>query len=206
MLYTIFDLETTGFNGTSDAVCQFAFITVNQNLLPVRARNYYFYKEGMPWSEQAAAVHGLTRSFLKQYEDEYEQNLIRMYTVLQRGNLVGHNSNGFDIPFANQFLMREGFPPIVPGVCYDTMLLWHRTFGKRMKLANLPSALGIPESQIIQLAQIMFKENAGDLRSHNACYDVAATTCCLREAVKKGLCSLKPVSAQEQRAQVSLSI
>ena len=48
MLYTIFDLETTGFNGTSDAVCQFAFITVNQNLLPVRARNYYFYKEGMP--------------------------------------------------------------------------------------------------------------------------------------------------------------
>ena len=107
MLYTIFDLETTGFNGTSDAVCQFAFITVNQNLLPVRARNYYFYKEGMPWSEQAAAVHGLTRSFLKQYEDEYEQNLIRMYTVLQRGNLVGHNSNGFDIPFANQFLMRD---------------------------------------------------------------------------------------------------
>lgn len=75
-----------------------------------------------------------------------------------------------------------------------------------MKLANLPAALGIPESQIIQLAQIMFKENAGDLRSHNACYDVAATTCCLREAVKKGLCSLKPVSAQEQRAQVSLSI
>ena len=24
MLYTIFDLETTGFNGTSDAVCLFA--------------------------------------------------------------------------------------------------------------------------------------------------------------------------------------
>ena len=61
MLYTIFDLETTGFNGTSDAVCQFAFITVNQNLMPVRARNYYFYKEGMPWSEQAALhAHSLS--------------------------------------------------------------------------------------------------------------------------------------------------
>ena len=159
MLYTIFDLETTGFNGTSDAVCQFAFITVNQNLLPVRARNYYFYKEGMPWSEQAAAVHGLTRSFLKQYEDEYEQNLIRMYTVLQRGNLVGHNSNGFDIPFANQFLMREGFPPIVPGVCYDTMLLrrlgflrarlfsWPRLCSRRTPVTSGPTMLAMMSPQ-----------------------------------------------------------
>lgn len=206
MLYTIFDLETTGFNGTSDAVCQFAFITVNQNLLPVRAKNYYFYKEGMAWSEQAAAVHRLTREFLKQYESEYEHNLLRMYTVLQRGNLVGHNSNGFDIPFARQFLIREGFPVLQPEICYDTMQIWHRTFGKRMKLANLPAALGIPESQIMGLAQVMFKDNAGDLRAHNACYDVAATTCCLRAAVAKGLCSLKPVPASDQKASVSLSI
>jgi DNA polymerase III epsilon subunit-like protein len=206
MLYTIFDLETTGFSGTADSVCQFAFMTVNHNLLPVRARNYYFYKEGMSWSEEAAAVHGLTREFLKQHEKDYEKNLLSMYTVLQRGNLVGHNSNQFDIPFARQFLIREGFPPLQPEICYDTMQLWKRHFGKRMKLSNLPAELGIKESQIHNLASIMFKDAAGDLRSHNACYDVAATACCLRVAVAKGLCSLQPVPATAQKSMSSLSI
>lgn len=206
MLYTIFDLETTGFSGTSDSICQFAFLTVNQNMLPVRGRNYYFYKEGMSWSEEAASVHGLTRDFLKKYEQDYEQNLLRLYTVLQRGNLVGHNSNGFDIPFAMQFLIREGFPPIRPEICYDTMQLWRQPFGKRMKLSNLPEALGIPEEQIITLAKIMFKDQAGDLRSHNACYDVAATTCCLRAAITRGLCSLHPDNESVSKAAVTLSI
>lgn len=206
MLYTIFDLETTGFSGTSDAVCQFAFMTVNQDMLPVRARNYYMYKEGMSWSEEAAGVHKLTREFLKQYESEYEHNLLNMYTVLQRGNLVGHNSNGFDIPFVRQFLIREGFPPLEPGICFDTMQLWRKHFGKRMKLSNLPEALGIPESQIINLAKIMYKDNAGDLRAHNACYDVAATACCLKVAVSKGLCSLHPAPVAVQGSQAPLSI
>lgn len=206
MLYTIFDLETTGLSGTSDSVCQFAFMTVNQNMFPVRGRNYYLYKEGMTWSEEAAAVHGLTREFLKQYADDYEQNLLHMYTVLQRGNLVGHNSNSFDIPFARQFMLREGFPIIQPEICYDTMLLWKQPFGKRMKLSALPAALDIPEERIIHLAQIVFKVHAGDLRSHNACYDVAATACCLQAAVAKGLCSLQPVSDTRASAAVTFSI
>ena len=204
MLYTIFDLETTGLNGYRDAVCQFAFITVNQKLFPVRGRNYYLYREGMPWSEEAAAVHGLSREFLSQYAPDYEVNLQRMYTVLQRGNLVGHNSTSFDIPFASQFLVREGLPALDPGVCYDTMLLWRTTFGKKMKLADLPGALGIAEEQVIRLAQLMFKDTAGDLRSHNACYDTAATLLCLRAAVTKGLCSLSPVSERGRGVTISI--
>lgn len=200
MLYTIFDLETTGFNGTCDSIVQFAFITVNQNMMPVRGRNYYFYKEGMSWSTSAEEVHGLSQAFLRQYEDDYEENLRKLYTVLQRGNLVGHNSNSFDIPFASQFLVREGLPPIQPGICYDTMQLWRSTFGKRMKLRDLPTALDIPESQILTLAKVMFKDTAGDLRAHNACYDVAATTCCLQRAIRKGLCSLHPASAPVGKA------
>lgn len=206
MLYTIFDIETTGFSGTSDSVCQLAFMTVNQNMFPVRGRNYYLYKEGMSWSEEAAAVHGLTREFLKEHADKYDENLLHIYTVLQRGNLVGHNSNGFDIPFVRQFLLREGFPLLQPEICYDTMQLWRQPFGKRMKLSNLPEALGIPEARIMALAKAIFKDNAGDLRAHNACYDVAATACCLQAAVAKGLCSLQPVSAAVQAAPVSLSI
>lgn len=204
MLYTIFDLETTGFSGLSDEVCQFACITVNQNCSPVSAHNFYFYREGMQWSEQAEAVHGLTREFLKQYEEDYEKNLLRMYTLLQRGNLIGHNSNGFDIPFASQYLSRQGFPTLQPNICYDTMLLWKNRFKKRMKLSNLPKELGIPESRIELLSRALFKDKAGDLRSHNACYDVAATALCLRAAIMEGLCSLHLDQVMESAGTLSI--
>lgn len=206
MLYTIFDLETTGFSGISDSVVQFSFITVNHNLLPVRARNYYFYKEGMRWSEEAAAVHGLTREFLKQYEDEYEKNLLMLYTVLQRGNLIGHNSDSFDVPFASQFLVQNGLPPLMPEICYDTMKLWHKTFGKRMKLAALPDALGINKEDIIRTSNILFKGTAGEQRAHNASYDVTATMFVLREAVRRGICNLQPTTAAAPKPVVALSI
>lgn len=196
MLYTIFDLETTGFSGTSDNVCQFAAITVNQQFLPIRAQNYYFYKEGMKWSKDAEAVHGLSRQFLKQYEDQYNENLIKMYTTLQYGNLAGHNCKGFDIPFASQFLTREGLPLLRPNDCLDTMILWRPTFGKRMKLVELPKALGYTEEQILRMTKLLFKDKAGNLRPHDACYDTVATMLCLRKAAAKGLCSLTGTVAQ----------
>jgi len=192
MQFTVFDLETTGLNPSSAAVVQFAYITVNQNMLPIRGRNYYLYKEGMPWSEEAEAVHGLSQDFLRRYADQYDANLIHMYQVLQRANLIGHNSDGFDIPFASQFLAREGMPVLTPGFCFDTMKIWQGPFKKKMKLAALPGELGIPEESIITLAKLLFKDTAGDLRAHNSCYDVAATLCCMREALRQGLVSVAP--------------
>lgn len=206
MLYTIFDVETTGFSGTADSVCQFAAITVNQNFFPVRTHNYYFYKEGMPWSDSAEAVHGLSRDFLKQYESEYNDNLIRMYTVLQHGNLAGHNCKGFDIPFVSQFLRREGLPELVVADCLDTMILWRPEFKKRMKLVDLPGALGITEEQVLNTAKILFKKYPGERRPHDACYDTTATLLCLRVAAQRGLCSLNRQAASTGAGAVKIML
>jgi DNA polymerase III epsilon subunit-like protein len=182
--YTIFDIETTGLDPGSDAVIQLAFITVNQELFPLRSRNYYLYKRGMPWSKEAAAVHKLTQEFLQQYEADYERNLLNIYCALQRGSLVGHNSNSFDIPFTSQFLVREGLPRLSPDNSYDTMKIWQPKFGKRMKLGNLVKELGIEEESVTQLASVLFNESPEKLASHNACYDATATLLCWREALR----------------------
>lgn len=190
MQYTVFDTETTGLSPYSADIVQFAYITCNANLLPIRGRNYYFYKEGMHWSKEAEAVHGLSQEFLSQFADSYSENLIHMYQVTHRATLVGHNSDNFDIPFVRQFLSRQGLDAPVPMQCYDTMRLWRKDYGKKPKLSALPEFLGIEEETILRMATLIFGENSGDLRAHNACYDAAATLACFQKAVAMGKCSL----------------
>ena len=195
MQYTIFDIETTGLSPRSSAIVQFAYITCDSRLFPIRGRNYYFYKEGMPWSKEAEAVHGLSQEFLSQYKDQYDENLIHMYQVVHRATLVGHNSDAFDVPFVRQFLAGEGMEMPVPTQCYDTMKLWTKDYGRKPKLGALLSFLELDEDAIIRTAQLMFGADAGDLKAHNACYDVALTLACFRKAVEEGKCSLSSAMA-----------
>lgn len=194
MLYTIFDLETTGFSGTHNDVCQFTYLTIDHLLRIKHAANLYLYQPGMDWQEEAAKVHGLTRQFLSQFEGDYEKNLSHMYTVLQHGNLAGHNAIGFDVPFARDYMLRQGLPQLCPATTYDTMVLWRKHFGKRMKLGALAEGLGITTSRIEAFAKIAFGSTQEELHAHNACYDVAATALCLLKAVDHGLCDLTPCS------------
>lgn len=191
MLYTLFDIETTGLSRSKDAVVQFAYTTITQDFVHVRSACLHFYKDGMPWSYEAEKVHGLSQDYLKQFKGQYHANLQHMYSVLQYGNLIGHNSKSFDIPFSDNFMCRNGLPTLEIGTCYDTMLLWRSRFGKAMRLQQLPAELGITQQQITAIADMRFKNTEGIRRPHDAPYDVTATYFVLRAAVNTGLCSLK---------------
>lgn len=205
MLYTIYDLETTGLSKSTSEVCQCAILRVTQNLTPVEAHSYYFYHDGMHWTAGAERIHGLSRDFLKQYADQFDANLLHMYAALQRGNLVGYNSDAYDNELATSYLARCGLPYLQPAISYDVMNIWGKEFGHKLKLTELTEKLGYSPEMVSRLARHLFKED-GELGAHNACYDVTATYLCFQKAIQKGLCTLPFTQRAKAAAPVQLSI
>ena len=177
MLFTYFDIETSGLESDAD-VLSFAYMLATENLEVKRAETLYFWKEGVTkWSEEAYEVNGLSKEFLRQYETQYEDNLKKMYIVLSYADLVGYNSgyvgkdgmvHGFDFPRCQSFLIRNGlYEPKVSGF-YDVM----RMLGKRVKLDVAFEKYGLSPSLADTFNRVYFKT---DSVSHVASYDVVRT-------------------------------
>ena len=89
MLYTVFDVETSGLERGCD-VLSFAYALTDESVGVKRAEVLYFWKEGVTqWTEEAYEINHLSKEFLRQYEADYEKNLQKMYIVLSMGHLVG---------------------------------------------------------------------------------------------------------------------
>jgi DNA polymerase III alpha subunit (gram-positive type) len=184
MLYTIADIETTGLSTTSHDIIQFAYINVNQNMSIHSSGVLYFYKDNMSWTEDAEAVHGISRNQLVQYKDDFDTNLRKMYVILQKSNLVGHNVSQFDYPFCKSYLDRNGMPTITPLSLNDTMKLYMNKFKKRMKLTVLLEQLNINPDIVTSFTNNLF----GTIRSsHDARWDVVATMFLFARAKREGL-------------------
>lgn len=187
-MFVVFDIETTGFDSSVCEVLQFAYVMFDSNNNFVKSENLYFYKEGMHWSQEAADTsHHLSLSFLKQFEDDYKANMLKMYSVLNRANVCGHNINHFDCPFAKKWLQRQGLPGLEFGVLQDTMLAFRPiTKRPRIKLTKLGELLELPEESIKYATSIWF-ENTHNTSAHNACYDVTLTALIAFNGIAKNL-------------------
>ena len=64
----------------------------------------YFYKPYFQIENEAQSIHGLTRDFLKQYENDFERNLIILNSLIQKTLIIGKNSDRFDIPYITKFI------------------------------------------------------------------------------------------------------
>ena len=92
MLYTIYDTETSGLEEDAD-ILSFSYMLCDENLRVGRAETLYFWKEGeTKWTEEAYKIHGLSKEFLRQHADKFEDNLKKMYIVLSYAYTVGYNS------------------------------------------------------------------------------------------------------------------
>lgn len=121
MVLTFFDIETTGFNFRDDDILQVGFVRANEEGKIINAGNLYYYQpEFNVEKPDAQRVHGLTREKLLPYEEDYKKNLAGLYTLLQKGYIVGKNSDAFDIPFCKGWLTK-----VCPG--YFTSLTIFRT-------------------------------------------------------------------------------
>lgn len=190
MKYTIYDIETTGFNCEPNTVLSLAYLTFNRELTGVLDSGVmYYYKEGQAKSTpKALEVHQLTEAFLKEYEDDYAYNMQKAFKILTRGNLVTWNGDTFDNRFMSRVLAREGYGSLEYNRSIDVMKVWRPVFGKVPKLTKWLEYSKIPEEIVELQLNKWFKDAEGfSARSHDAAYDVTVTAMALLEAKRRGL-------------------
>lgn len=192
-MFVVFDIETTGFSEITCDVIEFSYALFDSNNCFVRAEQLYFYYEGMSWSEEAFAVHKIPLEFLKTHKDKFRENLIKMYSVLNHANVVGHNAQRFDCPFCKTWLMRQGLRNLEYGVIQDTMLAYRPvTKRPRIKLTKLIDFVGITEAHIQAALGYWFPESSSS-HAHEAAYDVAATALLTLRGIEKKLIAFEPL-------------
>lgn len=186
-MYIVFDIESTGFDKANDDIIQFSYAAFDDNMQFVRAEELYYYYKGMSWSEEAYEVHKITLEELEKHADEFKQNLVKMYAILQYNYVIGFNSNRFDCPFCKIWLTRMGLPGLEFDDYLDMMLeykpLTHRA---KISLTNLCAFMNLTED-IIKKQMDIFFPTVQNRRPHDSAYDVTATSMLLHIAVQKNL-------------------
>lgn len=117
MIGLVVDIETTGYRSYDSAT---GLLSDNSEILEVGYLRIdmetggmlgngtlYFYKPYFNIESDAQRVHGLTREFLQQYEDQFDNNLIILNSLIQKTCIIGKNSESFDIPFIRDFLIKH---------------------------------------------------------------------------------------------------
>ena len=207
MLFTVIDIESNGLIGKVNPVevLEVGYMQVNEHFDIIRHGVLYFYQSSFNIENEAQAVHGLTREFLEQYEDEFDDNLVRLYTLLERGFLVTKNGDKFDIPVLQRFIARHAphlasFDPADPkpihvGASLDMQTFytpkyraWYeKTYGEKTrghgKLGQLMDVIGYTQEDITAEFHLTVGDTDRD-QAHAALYDVFMTYLLLKAAVE----------------------
>lgn len=111
MLITVLDIETTGLfkfdenNTLIPDILEVAYAFVDTDDMLIHKHGVlYFYKPEFDVESSAQEIHGLQRSFLEKYGDQFNDNLIALSALMTNATILGKNSERFDIPFINRFI------------------------------------------------------------------------------------------------------
>lgn len=120
MIGTVIDIETTGWLKYSTAsgesllddhseILEVGYMRIDLDTKKIYGYGtLYFYKPYFFIESDAQRIHGLTREFLKQYEDQFMMNLVALNSLIQSTCIIGKNSNKFDVPFIKSFIKKHG--------------------------------------------------------------------------------------------------
>lgn len=196
MLYTLVDIETNGMSHTTNDILEVGYIQMKRNMEIVRSGTLYFWKDG--WGVGRGDIHHLSSSFLSQYKDDFDANLVRLITLIHKGIIFGKNSNGFDIPFIRSFILKYGYGLSVQpaGVLdiQDWLALHYRNWAinngiqvspqKKGTLSEYMDMIGKSQDEIMAEFRQKFPDEAR-VRAHSALYDVYMTYLAFDYAVKE---------------------
>ena len=102
----VFDVETTGLNVVRDRIVQIALIKLFKNGDPP-AELSTLVNPGIPISEEAMAVHGITPKDLAN-KPTFQQVAQKIWDFIGDADLAGYNSNRFDVPMLMEEFARVG--------------------------------------------------------------------------------------------------
>lgn len=117
MIALVVDIETTGLSRKIDPktgylydgneILEVGYLRVDTDTRRIVGHGtLYFYKPHFPIENKAQSIHGLTREFLEQYEDDFDKNLIILNALVQNTCIIGKNSDNFDIPYIEAFIKK----------------------------------------------------------------------------------------------------
>ncbi|GAA5334378.1 MULTISPECIES: 3'-5' exonuclease [Thermus] len=137
LLYTAFDLETTGLDPEKDAIIALGAVHVLGRKVLYQETFEALVDPGRPVPKAATEVHGLTWEMLKG-KPRLEEVLPAFKAFLEDTVLLAHNG-AFDLAFLRK--VGVGEPPLV-----DTLLLAHLLFPdlKDHRLEALAERFGVP--------------------------------------------------------------
>lgn len=181
-MYTVVDIETAGLSPYKDDIIQFAYLRMDSQLRFMQSGCMYFWYPGMVWG--AEHIHHIPESKAREYADDYEDNLRRMYTILAGADVIGHNCDSFDIPFIRQYLARKGLEGMNVNGSFDTMSIFRPVYKKKMKLGDLAASLGITPDLVDMCCKGFF---GVDSQAHDARYDVTMTELIFAQAIRRGV-------------------
>ena len=101
-----FDIEATGLNVIRDRIVQIAIIKYFKNDKEP-AELSMLINPGIPISEEAMGVHGITPKMLSN-KPTFQQVAQKLYDFIGNADLAGYNSNRFDIPMLMEEFARVG--------------------------------------------------------------------------------------------------
>ncbi len=101
-----FDVETTGLNVIRDRIIQIALVKLHKNGQPP-AELSMLINPGIPISEEAMAVHGITPKDLAN-KPTFVQVAQKIWDFIGPSDLAGYNSNRFDVPMLLEEFARVG--------------------------------------------------------------------------------------------------
>lgn len=201
MIFTVFDVETNGQSKYSD-ILEAGYIQINENLEILRHGSLYFWRDDWKINWQAQQIHKLQQGFLEEAcpdQATFNGNLVRLYTLFNRSQLIGKNSFRFDEPCIEYFLQRyiKGIPIPEPDgqldlqdIFVDKFRKWYGekygvSAGRKLgKLDELIEVIGLSQDEV----QKMYREELGmNSRGEYHCaeYDAYMTYILLKYAVDK---------------------
>ncbi len=102
-----FDIESTGLNVLRDRIVQIALIKYKKEGGPPEERSYMI-NPGIPISEEAMAVHGITPEMVRN-KPTFPQLADEIWAFIGDADLAGYNSDRFDIPMLMEEFARVGY-------------------------------------------------------------------------------------------------
>lgn len=187
MIYTCMDIETTGLNAAVDDLLSVGWLRFNEDFKVLSNGVLYFYQPDFKVEKYPACdIHKLTRDFLREYEGDFATNYKKLFTLFHRSNMIGKNSNGFDIPFIKEFLLRhcrKAYNDLQPEVLktFDVQVYVAPIYQKRNNttkkgtLTQYAQMYGITDDNIREVMNNLPTKVSENQHYHGALWDAVVT-------------------------------
>lgn len=185
MIYTIVDIETTGFHKDGgDEILTFGFLRINSDFEIKASGTLYFYKPNFQVGKYpASTVHKLTKEIMQAHEHEFKDNIKKMYSLCHKSTIIGKNSTNFDMPFIKNFISRHCplLEPLEYSKTFDLQDEFRSTYqsitGKTNKgtLSDYLDCLKITQDDLLEIYNSLPTKDGESMHMHGALFDAVAT-------------------------------